>query len=380
VGYESNTNTIIVRPGQATTLQAVGRALGRPTALRELSPGEWLLGANLRVEKGAAIRIAGPEVRWLKLRSEPGSYAWIKVLGGRIEFSNTRVTSWDTVSDQVDEDSSDGRSFVLARDGAQMDIRDSEMSYLGYDAFESYGVAWRLAGTSGDIENSRFGYNFYGLYAYEASDLIIRGNEVDHSVRYGIDPHTRANRLVIEGNRSHHNGKHGIILAEECNNSIIRNNVVWANTLHGIVLYQRSNGNLVENNTAYENGRQGININDSAQNVIRHNVTHDNAKAGIGLGQDANNNSIAGNEVYHNPDGITLYSGASGNELWDNKVHDNARYGIQVKSEGNTIAAGNEVFSNGVGVYLDVDQPPVVSRQTNRIAGNREADVRARTR
>jgi parallel beta-helix repeat protein len=378
VGYDDATNTITLRKGPATTLAALSQALGRPAALRERIPGEWLLDANLRIERGATLRIAAPEVAWLKLRSDAGGFVSIKALGGQLVFAGVCVTAWDSARSTFDDADQDGRSFVLARDGARMDIDGAELSHLGYDANEAYGVAWRLNGTTGTITNSRFGHNFYGLYSYEASDLVIRGNEVDHSRNYGIDPHTRANRLLIEGNVSHHNGKQGIILAEECSDATVRNNIVYANTLHGIVLYQRSNHNLVEGNTSYSNGLQGININDSSSNTVRNNTVYDNVEAGIGLGQDAQDNRLSGNIVRDNrKDGISLYSNAATNVLSDNQVSGNTRYGIYIKSEGNMIAGGNHVFGNAVGVYLNVSQPPEVSQQTNRIYDNREADVRS---
>jgi parallel beta-helix repeat protein len=375
--YNSDTQTIVLRRGAPLTLPSISRALGRPEALRELAPGEWLLAANLQVERGAILHIAGPEARRLKIRSDPGGFVWIKALGGQIAFVDTCVTSWDSANASVDEQLADGRSFVLARDGARMDIRGSELSYLGYEANESYGVAWRTPGTSGSAVDSRFGYNFYGLYSYEASGLVIRRNEVHHSARYGIDPHTRSNRLLIEGNVAHHNGKQGIILAEECGASVIRANTVYGNALHGIVLYQRSNDNLVEGNTAYDNGLQGINVNDASRNAILGNTVYGNAEAGIGLGQAAIDNQIVGNHVRDNrKDGIYLYSGATGNLLRDNIVGGNARYGVYVKSAGNQIAGGNHVYGNAVGVYLNVSPPPDVSREANRIEGNRDADVR----
>jgi parallel beta-helix repeat protein len=377
VSYDTETNTIVLRAGAPAGLPALSRALARPAALRELAPGEWLLAANLRVERGAVLRISGPDARRLKLRSDAGGFVWIKALGGQLAFADTCVTSWDAGRDGADENYDDGRAFVLARDGAHMDIRDSELSYLGYDANESYGVAWRTAGTTGSALNSRFGHNFYGLYSYEASDLVIRGNEVHHSVLYGIDPHTRSNHLLIESNISHHNGKHGIILAEECTDSVIRANTVYSNTLHGIVLFQHSNRNLVEGNTSYGNELQGINVNDSSNSIIRGNTAYGNAEAGIGLGQGAADNQVAGNTVSNNlKDGIYLYSDATTNELRDNTVSGNARYGVYIKSEGNRIAGGNQVFGNAVGVYLNVAAPPEISREDNRIYGNREADVR----
>lgn len=345
--YEPADNTIIVRAGTALTLPAIARALGRTDLLRELSPGEWLLAANLRVERGAELRIAGPEVARLKLRSDADSFVWIKALGGWLSFADTCVTSWDARASAVDENVADGRSFVLARDGARMNIARSELSYLGYDANESYGVAWRLSGTTGEVADSRFGYNFYGLYSYEASDLVIRNNEVHHSARYGIDPHTRSDRLLIEGNSSHDNGKQGIILAEECSDSIIRGNTVYNNQLHGIVIYQRSQRNLVEGNVSYGNALQGINVNDSSDNTIKGNTVYDNADAGIGVGQNSSNNQVIGNIVRDNrQDGVTLFSDATNNTLSDNQITGNARYGIYVKSEGNTIAGDNQVSGN----------------------------------
>jgi parallel beta-helix repeat protein len=281
---------------------------------------------------------------------------WLKALGGTLLFERTCVTSWDAARQAVDENTNDGRSFVLARDGARMDIESSELSYLGYEANESYGVAWRLEGTSGTIANSRLGYNFYGLYAYQASGLIIRGNEVDHSVRYGIDPHTASNHLLIEGNHAHHNGKQGIILAEGCSDSVVRDNVVYANQIHGIVIYQGSNRNVVEGNHVYGNVQQGINVNDAIGNIVRDNEVYENGKDGIGLGQDANDNQVTGNRVYRNAqDGITLYSGATRNNVRDNSVSDNGRYGIYAKSDGNDVAS-NQAANNRSADHMGAGQ------------------------
>ena len=73
-----------------------------------------------------------------------------------------QVFSWDTSSNGPDEDETDGRSYisalseVLTSDGcakkdmgeARMDIEDSEMGYLGYHDSESYGLTWKVGGTS----------------------------------------------------------------------------------------------------------------------------------------------------------------------------------------------------------------------------------------
>ena len=73
VHYDYASNTILVRRGADTTLAGIRQALGPTGALQELAAGQWLLTANLRVEAGARLRVAAPEVRWLKLRSDATS-------------------------------------------------------------------------------------------------------------------------------------------------------------------------------------------------------------------------------------------------------------------------------------------------------------------
>jgi parallel beta-helix repeat protein len=377
VHYDHASNTILLRRGANTTLPGIRQALGTPDALRELAPGEWLLTANLRVEAGAQLRIAAPSVRLLKLRSDPAGFVWIKALGGQLDFADTCVTSWDTMSQRYDEEYQDGRSFVLARDGARMNVERSDLRYLGYDGPESYGLAWRVRGTTGQIIDSYVSHNFYGVYSFDMDGLVIRGNEVHHNVMYGIDPHTRSNRLVIEGNVSHDNGKHGIILAEECSDSQVRNNVVYNNLHHGIVIFQHSNNNIVEGNTSYSNGGQGINVNDATNTIVRGNNVYDNLEAGIGVGQRATATQVVVNRVQANRrDGVIFYSDVKDSVLRDNLIAGNARFGIYVKSEGALTVEGNTVADNAIGVYLNVAGALDISQQTNQIRGNREADLR----
>jgi parallel beta-helix repeat protein len=376
VHYDDSSNTIEVRKGANTSLAGIGGVINRPDVLVELAPGEWLLNANLRVEAGSAVQIAAPAVRRLKLKSDADGFVWLKAIGGQLRIDGTCVTSWDATRDGVDENHADGRAFILARSGARMDIHGADLRYLGYNGAEAYGLAWRLAGTTGEIVDSLVSHNFYGVYSFEVNDLVIRGNEAANNVMYGIDPHTRSNRLVIENNVAHDNGKHGIILAEECSDGVIRGNVAFNNLHHGIVVYQRSNNNLIEGNTAYSNGGHGINVNDSAATVVRGNTVYDNLEAGVGIGQRASATEVIDNRIFANRrDGVMLYSDVKDNTLRGNTISDNARYGIYVKSAGAIAAAGNHVTGNRVGVYLNVINPPAFSEADNQVRDNREGQV-----
>jgi parallel beta-helix repeat protein len=372
--FDSATNKVVLAGGSGVTLPALSRALGNPSALREVAPGEWLLGADLEVLGGASLQIAAPDVRWLKLRSSPTGYVNITVSGGELDVTGACVTSWDEGRRQVDGEHLDGRSFLLARGGGRMMIDHAEVRFLGYGEVQSYGLSWRTEGTSGGITDSVVSHMFYGLYTYQVSGLVVQDNEFHHNVLYGIDPHTDSHHLAIERNVVHHNGKHGIILAEDCTDSVIRDNVVYNNDHHGIVLYLRSDRNLIEGNHAFANAAQGININGSVDNIIRGNSVYDNTESGIGIGQTAENNLVENNQIRSNQqDGVRLVTGSSQTTIRGNVIGENTRYGVYLDANGSSSLAGNLIFGSRTGVMMQsVNTVPL---SDNRVFDNSEADV-----
>ena len=366
--------TIRVTAGENVTLPALAKAAG--SGLRQVAPGEWLLTADLEILPGASVRIAAPDVRWLKLRSEGASFVAVKVLGGSLDVSGACVTSWDPKQARVAERYEDGRAFLLARDGGQLALDHAELRFLGHGNVESYGLSWRTAGSGGKITQSVVSHLYYGLYTYEIDGLVIADNEFHDNVLYGVDPHTGSHNLVIERNVVHDNGKHGIILAEDCADSVIRDNVVYRNGHHGIVLYQRSDRNTIENNETFRNAAQGINVNESADNVVRGNRVYENVESGIGIGQTSARNVVEGNEIRGNgQDGVRLVSEATQNRIADNTIGGNTRYGAYVDSDGGFDISGNTISGNRGGVLLkNTDDQP----GDNVMHDNREGDVLAR--
>lgn len=373
--FDRAANKIVLSAGGGITLAALSRVVDDPAALRELSGGEWLLGADLEIVAGASLRVGAPEVSWLKLRSGAGGFASVKVLGGGLDVSGTCVTSWDVEQGRVDTAYEDGRSYLLARDGAQMTIDRAELRFLGHSAAESYGLSWRTEGSGGRISHSIVSNLYFGLYSYEVGGLVVTDNEFSANVVYGIDPHTGSHDLRIERNVVYGNGKHGIILAEDCVDSVIRDNVVYGNGHHGIVMYLHSDRNVIEGNESFRNAAQGINVNESSSNVVRANRVYDNAESGIGIGQNSQGNVVLDNEVRANQqDGVRLVTEAIGTELRDNIIGENARYGVYVDSDGAYSMIDNTVFDNQVGLLLKGKaEPPTDS---NVYFGNREIDVK----
>jgi parallel beta-helix repeat protein len=375
--FDQATNTITLAAGENVSIPALSDAIRRRDALREVGPGEWLLGANVVIVGGASLRIGAPDVRWLKMASGGGRFVAVTALGGGLDIRGSCITSWDESVQKVDENYDDGRSFLLARDGATLNIDRAEIRYLGSGAVESYGLSWRTAGSTGSITNSVVSHLYFGLYSYEVSGLRIQDNEFYDNVLYGVDPHTGSSNLVIERNTVYNNGKHGIILAEDVIDSVIRDNVVYGNAHHGIVTYLRSDRNLIEGNESFGNAAQGININESAGNTIRNNKVYDNAESGIGVTQSSAETVVEGNQVRGNKqDGVRLVSESSNTAVRNNTIGENGRYGVYIDTEGEFELAGNLIFGSRAGIMAAGVE--MSDAGDNQVFDNTEVDIASR--
>jgi parallel beta-helix repeat protein len=350
--------------GQAFTLSQVAAspAVG-PARLELVDPASkiWLLKVKLKVEEGATLRLIGGaagDVNWLRLRSDASSGIWLRAENGNLFLRDTKVTSWDTARNSVDTDASvapdgtGGRSYIASRsvltkgrpttppttcgvDGgtqepyeARMDIVNSQISYLGYNASESYGVTWKvyykvnpadpgdqpppgrqlyaMVDIFGDVSGSTFDHNYFGSYTFGAYCMSWRANTFAENIQYGLDPHDDSDYLTIDDNTFRDNGNHGLICSVECDNLVITNNRSYGNGTpagggtaepkgNGIMLHRNVNGALVEGNTVYNNFQDGIAIFDSHGAVVRNNTVVNNATSAIRLSVGSSGSLIEGN-------------------------------------------------------------------------------------
>src|SRR5262245_33581775 len=200
--FASTSNRIYIENGGSATLSDIKGALpNAPLDLVDAANGIWLLRANLMVVDGSVLVLHGPaiggdvsEFRLLSNNSSAtNSFVSVTADYGAIDIASTRITSWDSAAGGPDtEFQTFGRAFIrvrsrLAADGvtpqeSRMDIVDSEISFLGYDAAESYGLTWKVTGTHpdptksifdfvdvfGDVQNSHIHDSFWGTYTFGA--------------------------------------------------------------------------------------------------------------------------------------------------------------------------------------------------------------------
>jgi parallel beta-helix repeat protein len=409
----------VTGPGSATLSDIKAALPGAPLA-RVNSPGQastalppksiWYLGANLFVENGAQLKLYGPaiggDVDELRLQSDnspvTNSYVELRADWGWLDIRNIKITSWDSAAGGPDtEYETKGRAFIrvrssLAADGvtpleSRMDIVDSDISYLGYEAAESYGLSWKVIGVHpdpaksifdsvkvrGDIRNSHIHHNYFGVYTFGAYESKWLNNEVDHNAGYGIDPHDDSDSLLIEGNDVHHNGighlrnkqgnargLHGIIASRRCDHLVIRNNRSWANAGNGIMLHRHCDDSLVENNETFLNGDSGVAIFDSDRSVVQSNLILSNYNAGVRVSQGSSDNLIANNEVaFSGTNGFYFYLGTNApepdpvdpslssrtrrNKIANNFVHDCGSDGLKLSDSDDSLVMGNIFLANG---------------------------------
>jgi parallel beta-helix repeat protein len=345
--YASSSNRIYVENGGTTTLTAIrANTPSLPTSALTRSGNVWTLSAQLYIEDGATLLLYGStiggDVDELRLKSNSGSaFIYISAEYGTIDIDTTKVRSWNTSTGTVDSDYSDGRAYIRVRsfldgDGvtareSRMDIKNSEISYLGYNAAESYGLVWKVIGEPGsnfelydkvdvfgDILNSHIHHNYYGMYTFGLLGGQWIGNELDHNAGYGFDPHDDSDSLLIQDNDVHDNGFHGIIASKRCDHVVIRNNRSYNNKQAGIMLHRSSDDGLVEGNQAYDNVDSGIALFASWRTIVRNNTLLRNGRSGIRLSMGAGDSRVEGNTIDGGGDGFEFYQGTDTPEPGDN--------------------------------------------------------------
>lgn len=407
IRWATASNTLYVTGAVQCTLTDISRLVkpSVPLKLVDAPKRIWWLGANLVLEGGATLLLDGSapggDVGELRLRSDntsaPHAFVELRAMWGTLTVRNTRLTSWDDDKGGPDtEYETYGRAFVRAvsyLDGttpreSRMDVIDSEIGHLGYNAAESYGLVWKVRGDAagifdlvdvmGDVTGSSVHDNYFGMYTYGAFGMNIVGNEFFDNVMYGVDPHDDSDALVVEGNNIHDNGNHGFICSKRCDKLSIRDNTSSNNAGVGFMLHHGVTDSVVQGNVAENNGTGGFAIVDSHHNVFRKNTARGN-QFGIRLSTGASDNVIADNLFNENIEhGIYTYVGSdppsindgrpARNRFTGNDVSENAGFGIRLNNGFMNEFIGNVFRDNVRGVASLSDSSENVFR-TNDLSG-----------
>ena len=367
----------------------------------------WFLGANMQIENGAKVvmksSLYGGDVNKLRLKSNnsslANSFVEIKAEVGSLDINGVEITSWDeAVSGPDTEYSTYKRAFIRVRSKlgsdslpkeSRMDIKNSDISYLGFNSAESYGLSWKVLGSTstfdlvgvyGDVENNKIHHNYFGVYTYGAQDMKFLNNEVYQNIIYGLDPHDDSDYLTIQGNNVHHNGKHGMTCSKRCNNLLISQNTSNNNGGNGIILHWLITDSVVENNITQNNVDSGIAIFDSHNNIIKNNNAKYNGFSGIRLSVGSSNNIVEENISSENSQyGFYFFKGSDNpvsgdgrvklNTFRNNTINSNGSIAIKMQQADSNTFEGNTINGNGSYVAEIKDSNNNVFKK-NTLTGN----------
>jgi poly(beta-D-mannuronate) C5 epimerase len=329
--------TVPFPAGQPVSFETVVRALPTRDWISEPAPGLFLLRSAFVQAPGTTVTFAAPGVRELRLATDPGVF--VGGTGAAARFDHVKVTSWDLRRQAPSEDVAAARPFVLYERASRLDISDSELAYLGSDRIASYGVAWRLEGTTGTVTNSVFHHCFFGAYTYGARDVVFRGNVFRDNAYYGLDPHDYSTGIVAEENEAYGNGSHGFIFSRFVTNGAVRGNRSHDNAGNGIVMDFHSDRNVIAGNVVERNKGDGIVLLGSSENVVENNDVRSN-RIGVRANKPGGRNVIRSNRIRGNEVGLHAYGEASDLFIDKNEVRDSRAAAIILEGPRMTVRGG----------------------------------------
>ena len=374
VNYDNRTMMINICGGKMD-MTAVHSIINNSKVLNQTSPKNWFLNANILIAKGATLFINSTDTDWLKINSTKGA-AYSIVTKGNLLIDHTKVSSWNITnnSNTILNSKTEPRSYLVVPwdSTGQMNITNSDLSYLGYDGGkDTWGISY-YSGNGSIISNNSFSFNYRGFHASgDTSNIMFVNNTVNNSYQHGLVAHVNSTNLKIYNNAIYNSIEHGIFCSESCRNISIKNNSVYNNTRNGIFLNQFTVNSEIKNNTVYDNSGSGITLSNSSGNIIANNTidgnsfgivvtrsSHDNTIQqntikdsllnGIYVYEKSNNNTFRYN-IIRESIGNGIYvrgKGTSDNIFTENNVTKGSSYGIQFFNASNNILLSNTIYDN----------------------------------
>jgi parallel beta-helix repeat protein len=202
------------------------------------------------------------------------------------------------------------------------------------------------------IDNNTHHNGQVGIGGYDASDVVIQGNEIAYNGAI-FDSNWGAGGLkiaflsdtVVRDNFSHHNFGGGMWCDIDCSNVVFEDNTVEDNQEFGI-FYEIGFNGIIRNNSVSRNGFS---------------VTEGPAQAGIFVAASANV------EIYAN----TLTANASGIVAYQENRGTSPAYGVVWAIENLNVHDNSLTMAVGVnGLIQTINDPTFYTSRNNRFSGN----------
>jgi parallel beta-helix repeat protein len=291
-----------------------------------IGPGDTCtVSSNILIQNGGSLTVKKSTIK-MNVASD-GQYNITIQNGGQLHIiQNSTLTSNDGVH----------RSNLKAQAGSTIEIRDSDISFLGYLMPH---IGLEIYTSNAVIHNNNFTNSFEGPYVQSASAQITY-NRITGMDTNGIE-------------------------ASASSNSYIANNTVKTSGSRGIMIDQGGVNLKVYNNTLLNN-YEGIHVKVNTVSTIQGNYVDQNNNSGRDIIVDQSDPIIDGNTLLRANSGIQ-YIGLCGGTAKNNFIQygdGNQDVGIKVLQQSNPQIINNTIdhFWRGMQVYGLSN--PVVEKNT----------------
>jgi parallel beta-helix repeat protein len=227
--FSASSDTIYVGGGGQATLTDIASALpGAPLSLVDPSNLVWFLGATIVVQDGSLLSLhgsaVGGDVNDLLMKSDnPGvtnNYIWLDADWGELDLNSVKVISWNEATNgPYIVPPSVPRAFIRASSSlvgtnvqeSRLDVRNSEIGWLGFGNSESYGLTWEVVSNApgvnvfGVVSNSYIHDCALGVGTWSGNTVSWTSNEIAFNVLYGLDTNNPGVQAVLAANYVHDN-------------------------------------------------------------------------------------------------------------------------------------------------------------------------------
>jgi parallel beta-helix repeat protein len=367
-----------------------------PSTLVRQPDGSYLLGEDIVVDAGATLDIESDTGLVLRMSSTSDSFTSIVTLGGSLAIGGTEtrpitISSWDPTTGKVDNDTTDGRSYIRVV-GGNARLSYVNFNHLGFWSGVTGGVS--LTGTQkADLGSAIastgtpttttlpkvFGTNLLPATGAGAGTLSITpdlsGYSYVSALVQNVNVSDDAFGLFVSSAQgvavSHVNVSRslvdGIVFHRDVTDSTITNTTSSHNAVDGVILTRATSGIELSTVTAEHNGHNGITIEGGAlatgpnptgvpvstygNNGVSNSNASDDGHYGIAI-VGGTNMRVVGNTASNDVSGVVVSDAATGTSVRNNLIENSSKQGIALRNAGtNTLVQGNTIDGADIGIY-----------------------------
>lgn len=361
--------TVGTRAEATLVLPAARRAYGLADLVRlgavRAQTGASLLVRHVLVARGATLDLR--QAGQLRMTSGPAGFTSL-VAWGRLSLTGDgaplQVTSWDPAAGGPDREVADGRAYVRTV-GGRLDLRDAQLSDLGFWSGRTGGAAWTGSSGSpatGTVQSVVFDGNHLGAFLSRTSGVRIGSATFRRSAVDGLAVHREARDTSVVDSTAQDNGRHGFAAARGARGLVLERPRSLRNRGHGVLLDGRPLSRGISASGASPLSYGG--------STVQGGTVAGNGEAGVAV-LGGNDLTVRGVALRDNGDGVRARDGAVGLRIEDNVIASSTRYAVSLTG-GQARVSGNRVDGARTAVHVRDGRAEVTG---NTVAGARDHGV-----